>query len=226
MSDGKKRMMKVCVGCGETYEANYPEQRYCTHICYNKHRNDEMLQGICEECGTVYRKNTGKQRFCSRACSNAYVSRNRSKRGKKPNIQELVCEYCGKPFQAKYVRSFCSDACRLASRRRSDLERFGTAICPVCKREFVKKNKKQAFCSKGCTSAYKRIEYAASMEREHVKIRIRVLKDIPVYPYLRPAVGSIWEATEFLLLGGVKECYIETHGKQVILRKGEYERLA
>lgn len=226
MSDGKKRMMKVCEGCGETYEANYPEQRYCGHICYNKHRHDEKMNGICEECGKPYRRNTSKQRFCSTVCAHRYVARTRKKRGQKTKLQDCVCGQCGKEFQAKYVRRFCSDVCRFAYREKTDLERFGTAVCPVCKQEFVKKNKKQAFCSKGCTSSYKRIEYAASMERNHVKTKIRVLKDIPVYTYLRPAVGSVWEATEFLLMGGVKECYIETHGKQVILRKGEYERLA
>lgn len=224
MSDGKKT--KICEGCGQPFEVNWPKQRYCCRTCYTKHRYDQELQGVCEECGKPFRKNSMKQRFCGLQCAGRYTAKHKKKPGESPTIRDCVCQHCGKPFQAKRERKFCSDECRKEHQRKSDPERYGTAVCPVCKKEFVKKKENQVFCSKECRVAYQHVEYAASMERKHTKIKIRVLKEIPVYAHLRPKVGSIWEATEFLLLGSVKECYIETHGKQVILRKGEYERLA
>ena len=50
-------------------------------------------------------------------------------------------------------------------------------------------------------------------------IKIRVLKDIPVYQYLQPVVGKIYDAFQpTRKLQGPPFCYVEISGKKVVLR--------
>lgn len=62
-------------------------------------------------------------------------------------------------------------------------------------------------------------------------MEIRVVKEpTGVLPELMPAVGAVYRATGSVRRPGVQQfqefCWIELHGKKIVLRKGEYEIVA
>lgn len=66
----------------------------------------------------------------------------------------LICQNCGKEFQAYNVCSnrnkFCSNRCKSAWRRKSGVDNV-VRICEYCGKEFtVNKYSKSKFCSKSC----------------------------------------------------------------------------
>lgn len=135
-----------------------------------------------------------------------------------------VCKQCGKTFTQKGNSTFCSDECREANRVEMYKQIFGTGICEWCGKEYVKKSKNQKCCSQKCTNDV--ICFAGRIEnRVQEKCKIMVIDNIPVFPHLHPKVGSIHDATEYTMPGGVKGCWIDMNGKRIMLRHGEYRRL-
>lgn len=62
-------------------------------------------------------------------------------------------------------------------------------------------------------------------------MEIRVVKEpTGVLPELMPEVGAVYRATGSVRRPGVQQfaefCWIELHGKKIVLRKGEYEIVA
>ena len=62
-------------------------------------------------------------------------------------------------------------------------------------------------------------------------MEIRVIKEpTGVLPELMPEVGAVYRATGSVRRPGVQQftefCWIELHGKKIVLRKGEYEIVA
>lgn len=62
-------------------------------------------------------------------------------------------------------------------------------------------------------------------------MEIRVVKEpVGVLPELMPEVGAVYRATKSVRRPGVQQfaefCWIELHGKKIVLRKGEYEIVA
>lgn len=62
-------------------------------------------------------------------------------------------------------------------------------------------------------------------------MEIRVIKEpTGVLPELMPEVGAVYQATGSVRRPGVQQfaefCWIELHGKKIVLRKGEYEIVA
>lgn len=73
-------------------------------------------------------------------------------------FQDYICENCGCSFQSTQTRSrFCSNKCKSAYRRKSELDNE-IGICKQCGKEFsVNRYKKTKFCSRECASKARRI---------------------------------------------------------------------
>ena len=80
----RKTTEKVCLQCGETFDAVRKDAMYCSKKCrelfgYYKRTGGKVTEKVCLECGTTFsvtRKNT---MFCSTKCNSAFYGK--QKRG-------------------------------------------------------------------------------------------------------------------------------------------------
>lgn len=89
---------------------------------------DCKLYTFCINCNKkIEQKNTGhKRKYCSDKCRYIYSNKN-SKR----DLYNLVCEYCGKEYEALSIkRKYCSDTCYIKNNywRKEDVEEIMNKI--------------------------------------------------------------------------------------------------
>ena len=73
----------------------------------------------------------------------------------------MICEHCGKSFEAKRSTArFCGAKCRVAFNRAAK-KQVVKKICIVCGNEFIQKHGNQLYCSDECS------EIAERVNRDH-----------------------------------------------------------
>ena len=98
-----KKYTRVCECCGQSYQTNYENQKYCSNECrfearrkYEESRKKEPRPKRhtkeCEHCGKTYQTNSKKQKYCSAECRIAASRTGRT-------LHEKTCLFCGTVFQ-------------------------------------------------------------------------------------------------------------------------------
>jgi G:T-mismatch repair DNA endonuclease (very short patch repair protein) len=98
-----------------------------------------VQESICETCGKAFRPNRKGQRVCSTSCITG--------RGVKLTPIDLVCQGCGRTFEASIAvekgKKYCSRACYHQSRVK-------VFACERCGKSFTTRNATARFCSNTC----------------------------------------------------------------------------
>jgi very-short-patch-repair endonuclease/endogenous inhibitor of DNA gyrase (YacG/DUF329 family) len=104
----RRRVSKVCQGCGKTFEAHAsrPDRLYCSRECFHRATKAEKVEKLCPVCGKtffVYPYYADRYTVCSRACRLAAT-------------RYETCPRCGKVFAVKKNNGsktpYCSEECR------------------------------------------------------------------------------------------------------------------
>lgn len=128
-----KSAPRPCAHCGATFQPKTlaSDVEYCTRECRNAERtrrrrtaNHYETMG-CHQCGKALLKKRSDARFCSEACGQIWHNaNNRSGRIAARAALQKPCKVCGDDVQPPR-RSFCSEACRKASRTS---DRYGLTV--------------------------------------------------------------------------------------------------
>lgn len=109
--------------------------RFCSKSC-----SDECQRGDagrhpereCAHCGATYSRparHLGK--YCSTRCASDAPKPSRRRTWPACKVSTGTCEHCGEAWSGRYSRSYCSESCSSASRRRRDLDAL-RKDCGVC----------------------------------------------------------------------------------------------
>lgn len=199
--------MKTCPTCGRTFEAR-TDQIYCSRNCFDESRRMETKK-VCPACGKEFRAKVKDQVFCGRSCAAVGRAKERQANpGTKREPEIHRCEYCGTEYPAKNrSQRFCSLSCAAkgkAARERENLPKREAPPCPICGKA-VPARGNQKFCSRACANAAARMEkhdLTPMGQRGKDLVRIRITRQIPVLPELRPPVGSVYEAERAVIKRG------------------------
>lgn len=124
---------RPCAHCGVTFRPKTmaSDVEYCSRKCFDAERtkrrrvaNHYETMG-CHQCGKVLLKKRSDARFCSEACGQIWHNAN-NRKGRiaaRASLQ-TPCKVCGETVQPPR-RSFCSEACRKASRTS---DRYGLTV--------------------------------------------------------------------------------------------------
>lgn len=207
MKGGTGKKMKTCQTCGRTFEGRV-NQIYCGQKCFNESRRMETKK-VCPVCGKEFRAKVKNQVFCGRSC--AAVGRAKERQAnpgakKEPEIRR--CEYCRIVYTAKNRNQrFCCASCASkaqAAEKGKKLPKRETTMCPVCGKTVTSRTN-QKFCSRACANAAARMEkhdLTPMGQRGKDLVQIRITRQIPVLPELRPPVGSVYEAERAVIKRG------------------------
>lgn len=140
----------------------------------------------------------------------------------------LCCKRCGTEFLAKSRhRLYCSDLCKSRTKNaKSKLAYKRPAqdfyICRYCGKKFQSEQSGREFCGHDCLRNYMRDMHAQNRDQHDMR-RIRITKEIPVFPELRPAVGAVYEAERYGSRYFSAKFYIipDIMGKRIVVRGGE-----
>lgn len=133
-------MKKICTGCGEPFETEILEKKFCTKSCGRKAKKTRDRQKPkefrCAVCKKLFIGPTGStvKKFCSLECRRVAIP---------PTLQNTKCLNCGLTIPETYRgRKYCSRECRPA---KSKVEKQ----CPRCLKSFQSKETRK-YCSKQC----------------------------------------------------------------------------
>lgn len=171
--------VRNCVTCGKEFSAK-ANQKHCSDVCRNgtKMTREQYRESVkakpdsrCEFCGSEYKSYLGgksiamghKSRFCSRECMAKH--REENAKPKFSNVFLLVCQVCQRSFYSNNcLRRHCSDACRIATNRKSARESNlrlsgvdkSARKCKCCGSVFKPAYgvKKRDFCSSSCAKRF------------------------------------------------------------------------
>ena len=145
-------------------------------------------------------------------------------------MAEEVCQICGKEFQSERGRRFCSETCKAENMKRRNKEEywkrknaFSPRKCALCGKEYQPTHGNQVFCSRKCAGNYDRRKVIQGKRSGLCEmVGIRITKEIPVYPELRPKVGRIYQA-EVNRSNPERAfyCIQDIAGKRIIVRNDE-----
>ena len=104
------KYVHICEMCGKEFSDHCKTTRFCSRICYDKHRkeNGKLKDRECPICGRLFRPSYSGQIFCSVDCRVKSTE----------NKVECVCEHCGKRFNRirsevdKNTHHYCSIECK------------------------------------------------------------------------------------------------------------------
>lgn len=162
-----KKFTKQCTFCGEDFQTNREEQKYCSPQCsHAAHKTGRTVYiKTCLYCNAEFTTIYKNYNFCSSACGSRHVADLR--RG------EYFCEYCGKPRHSDHPNRnrFCSRECAIKARvlqylpiklkreqeKREAYLNAHRKTCVVCGKEFQASVMQQKYCSPQC----KEVLYAA-----------------------------------------------------------------
>ena len=138
----------------------------------------------CAWCGEPFEPKTSRNRYRCRACGkkgNAKDTLRHNRERVRALLGKRRCDYCGKEYEPKRADSkTCSKECRRALSWREFKERMAegkvadrrdpgkTRTCRLCGREFVPRHAAQRYCGDECRTAYRTMEYRATVEERHV----------------------------------------------------------
>lgn len=199
--------MKTCPTCGRTFEAR-TDQIYCSRNCFDESRRMETKRD-CPICGKSFRAKMKNQIYCGKSCAAYGRARERQANpGAKKEPEIRKCAYCGAEYQARNRNQrFCCTRCAskaYAAKEREKLPKREAPLCPICGKA-VPARGNQKFCSRACANAAARMEkhdLTPMGQRGKDLVRIRITRQIPVLPELRPPVGSVYEAERAVIKRG------------------------
>lgn len=178
---GRNRVEVTCPVCGKKFLQQRRlahENHCCSPECSAKNPANRMLQGqevdlICPVCKKVFKRKisyihktakAGQKKWC---CSKECADKLKRGKVKAPGKQGLItvrplktftCKHCGKTFQSRSNRTFCSGDCRIAYAKRNTK----VIECIQCGKAFratgyqIEHGRK--YCSKECLKEARRIE--------------------------------------------------------------------
>jgi len=135
--------VRVCEGCGNTYENGDSKSRFCSRACANRN-NSTVVERKCECCGKPFVASRPGGRYCSRACVNREY-----KVRKAATSAARACLNCGKAFRAHDPATrFCNLVCAAAYNH----DKLQDLTCETCKTRFRPRGPfdRRRFCSKRC----------------------------------------------------------------------------
>lgn len=182
--------MKTCEYCGQEFEPKKyagNKQRFCTEICNRKwyYANPKYKPRTCKNCGRSFvPKRCDRLTFCTREC---FFESVKAKPVEKPL---LVCVVCGREFDGRQDRKYCSDECMKARERQRAKKTFVSVketnpyiekVCKHCGSTFSTNYyaTRKEFCSHKCSKKYtkgqrryqKRGQYVAPISINQVYLR-------------------------------------------------------
>lgn len=189
---------KTCPVCGKVFKGR-TKQIYCGQDCFYEERRKDCKK-VCPICGKSFRAKLKNQIYCGRSCAafGRAQERKTDKAPKQPKARN--CEYCGKEYLAQNGgQRYCGISCAAAAREERNRRRRESPVdkvCPICGKEF-RATLHQIYCSRACAGkGAKHRDNTPVGEREKKLVHIRITKEIPVFPALRPPVGGVYEAEE------------------------------
>ena len=156
--------MKTCEYCGQEFEPKKyagNKQRFCTERCNNKWRRDnpKYEPRTCNNCGRSFvPKALDRVTFCSRECAFEH------RKAKPVEKSRPVCVICGREFDSRQGRKYCSDECRKKVLRDKERKREAikhgqtdkSFVCKQCGKLVLPEygTKLKVFCSAYCCKKY------------------------------------------------------------------------
>ena len=116
-------------------------------------------------------------------------------------MEDILCAQCGKPITRPDRRIFCSPDCaytyKLTHSHTSDFKPV-EAICPWCKKKFIRETDARHYCSKECAYEYNKVKN---------KIRGKIKNIARIYGFDLKNVDKIVKAKIMLFKdGNVHRC--------------------
>ena len=179
-----KRNIENCLGCNKklTKTQIRKKKKYCTHLCFNKHRNCSgennpmfnkrhsketkkdisekallrpkiIRKHICKHCGIEYINRKKNSKYCTKKCNELY------RKGKKTGRIKIrpECIICGKEVKwpsNKYCSNKCVGIGNIKPRK----------PCLVCGKLVQKLSRK--FCSQVCDSTDRRRRHLNGLQKK------------------------------------------------------------
>ncbi|SHH14225.1 HNH endonuclease [Desulfosporosinus lacus] len=163
-----------CKNCEGEFESKRKTQVYCSNTCKEKWRSKNRVRepkGLintvytCKYCGKEYHPKTkDRKTYCSRECSYA------DKKAKPKVRPKVTCAVCGKEFEGRPDKRYCSEGCKKELVRRKHREYWTSKKAADVVNEFITKNCKECgdtfttnlyasrrvFCSDKCSERNQR----------------------------------------------------------------------
>lgn len=155
-----KKYTKQCDSCGETFQTNRKNQRYCSTACVHDVRRTgrTVYTKNCLYCNSEFTTIYKNYKYCTSTCASRHAADLR--RG------EYFCEYCGQTRHSDHPNRnrFCSRECAVKARfmdlwiqreaERAEWKRLReiemTRECDWCGKTFVAHNVNHRYCSTDC----------------------------------------------------------------------------
>lgn len=161
-----KKFTKQCDFCGESFQTNRENQKYCSTQCGHAAQKTGRTEytKTCLYCSTEFKTIYKAYKYCTSACASRHAADLR--RG------EYFCEYCGQPRHSDHPNRnrFCSRECAMkvrsleALRRNQEKKRQHeidmTRQCDFCGETFVAVSNVNRFCSYECY-------YSGALQERH-----------------------------------------------------------
>lgn len=184
--------MKICEYCGNEYEpskftGSKDKQRFCTPSC-NKlwhYHNPQGKPCICLNCGKEYRpKSKERNKYCSRECAfadtkgwNVHCLNQKPKEPSPPKPKHIIsCVVCGKKFEGKAGRKYCSDECIKEKGRQRAKEKYKhepvpsfETTCQQCGKIYKTNRPSSRYCSKACAAKVERMAKTEQNQRRRAR---------------------------------------------------------
>lgn len=182
-----------------------------------------MEKRKCEICGKPFTSKSKATRCCSRACG--YYLRQREKKTAKVETMRSVCVFCGKEYTKRTKQQrYCCEKCKGKAeyeRAKAMRPKKQEAVCPGCGKTFLAKEG-QKFCCAVCATRNRSQNNTPIGQRGGKRyVDIRITKEIPVFPELRPEVGKVYHAEASEGVFGQDVYIILIAGKKIVVRLGE-----
>ena len=158
-----KKYTKQCFFCGEAFQTNRENQKYCSTQCSHAVRKTgrTVYTKKCLYCDAEFTTIYKEHKYCTSACASRHAANLR--RG------EYFCEYCGKLRHSDHPNRnrFCSQECAAKAKvlqylpiklKREQEEREAylnshRKNCAACGKEFQANVMHQKYCSPQCKEA-------------------------------------------------------------------------
>lgn len=150
-------------------------------------------------------------------------------------MKSLVCKECGREFEFKRVKKYCSEECSKSASKKNRIkknkERFGERYCEYCGEKFVPYREDGRFCKEECTLAYGRYvtqgwqppeEKNCSICGKMFKVKSNYLQTYQEYCSLEcTSIGTAKKSTcvvcgeIYLIAEGIDKKYCKSECKQI-----------
>jgi len=187
---GKPKEGPRCLECGEPIkQSRGGRKKFCCDYCrwgYHarlKREKRPPKTADCPVCGIKFVKQTPKQKFCSNDCRKKYHKSDEGRKSASDNYKKqlektvLICQICGKEFQATGINTkYCFD-CSNEKRNRDSRERQLNH-----RKAFEKMNSLKTDIEAKIKASE---EALAKSEREQLQLKARIETLYEIYNNLR-----------------------------------------